>query len=75
VAHRDWRWLPLLRRLQVPTLLVRGEHDPVPAAAADEWVAAIPGARLLVAPGAAGLPHVERPELFFPALDAFLRGH
>jgi pimeloyl-ACP methyl ester carboxylesterase len=72
VAHRDWRWLPLLRRVKVPTLVVRGEHDPVPAAAADEWVAAVPGARLLVVPGAAALPHVERPEIFFPGLQGFL---
>jgi pimeloyl-ACP methyl ester carboxylesterase len=36
--------------------------------------AAIPGARLLPVERAAHYPWVKRPELFFPAAEAFLRG-
>ncbi|HEV8633677.1 MAG TPA: hypothetical protein VG370_05460 [Chloroflexota bacterium] len=43
-------------------------------AAARLWATAIPGARLLPLERAAHYPWVERPELFFPAAETFLRG-
>ncbi|WP_309890623.1 hypothetical protein [Archangium sp.] len=45
-----------------------------PLEGAREWAASIPGARLLAIPGAGHAPHLERPDLFFPAVDAFLAG-
>lgn len=71
---RFWRWQPMLADIQAPTLVVRGEHDPVPAEAARDWTARIPGARLLEVPGAGAFPHAERPEAFFPEVERFLAG-
>lgn len=71
---RSWKWQPTLFRISAPTLVVRGEHDPAPPEAAQEWARTIPGARLLEIPGAGAFPHAERPGLFFPALERFLAG-
>lgn len=68
----DWR--PALGALTMPVLVTHGAHDAIPVAAAREWARALPNARVLVVPRADHLPWVERPERFFPAADAFLRG-
>jgi pimeloyl-ACP methyl ester carboxylesterase len=67
----DWR--REIARLRVPTLIVHGDKDPIPLAGSREW-AARPNARLLVIPDAGHPPFIERPDLFFPAVDDFLRG-
>lgn len=69
-----WRWQPMLSRVTVPTLVVHGEEAPVAPEAARDWARSIPGARLLLVPGAGAFPHVERPGEFFPAVEEFLRG-
>ncbi|MDA8281620.1 MAG: alpha/beta fold hydrolase, partial [Actinomycetota bacterium] len=62
-----------LARIDVPTLVVVGEDDPVvPPRAAAELAAAISGARLVVVPGAGHLPNRDRPEIFDGHLAAFL---
>lgn len=54
---------PLLPALRLPTVIVVGEEDPVtPPDAARAMAAAMPGARLVVVPGAAHLAPMERPE-------------
>lgn len=73
VMHRSWAWLPMLKAVRAPTLVVRGERDPVPAEAAAEW-GALPDARLLTLSGAGAMPHVDAPGPFFAAVDRFLRG-
>ena len=65
---------PMLGRVTVPVLIIYGEADPVPRAGAEAWASAYPNARLLVIRHAGHLAHVEQPGIFFPALDAFLRG-
>ncbi|HEX5184459.1 MAG TPA: alpha/beta fold hydrolase [Allosphingosinicella sp.] len=81
VNRRIWASLPnydirpLLGRVTAPVLILYGEADPVPRAAAEAWAAGYPNARLLVIPRAGHLSHVEQPGIFFSALDAFLRGH
>ena len=65
--------LPLLRRIQAPTLLLWGQQDAmIPAANAADYQAAIPGARLTVFPGAGHLLHEEAPDASVQALRAFL---
>ena len=71
--HRSWAWLPLIRRIGAPTLVVHGALDPAPPAAAAEW-GSIPDSRVLTLPGAGSLPHVEAAPAFFEAVDRFLRG-
>jgi pimeloyl-ACP methyl ester carboxylesterase len=41
---------------------------------ARKWVGVMPNARLLELKGIGHFPYVEAPDLFFPAIDRFLRG-
>jgi pimeloyl-ACP methyl ester carboxylesterase len=66
---------PLLGDIRVPTLLLWGERDSiVPLAHGEEMRRAIPGARLLVLPGAYHNPMVDAPGDFNRALLGFLAG-
>ncbi len=47
----DYDLLPALGRLDVPTLVIRGDHDFIPAAISEGIARAIPGARLRSLPG------------------------
>lgn len=64
---------PLLSRVRAPTLVVWGERDTfVPPAHAEEFLRGIPGARLVVLPGAAHNPMVDRAEEFNRVVLGFL---
>ena len=65
----DWR--SLAAGVTAPTLVVHGDADPLPLQGSKEWVQALPHARLVVITGAGHYPHAERPEAFFPAVEAF----
>jgi 3-oxoadipate enol-lactonase/4-carboxymuconolactone decarboxylase len=59
--------------LRVPTLVIVGELDPsTPVASAEAVRDAIPGAQLVVIPGAAHLPMVDHPDAVVAAIRAFL---
>jgi 3-oxoadipate enol-lactonase len=61
IAAMDLR--PVLGRIRARTLVIAGEQDPAtPPAMAEQIVAAVPGARLVVVPGAAHLSNVEQSE-------------
>jgi len=66
--------LPELCAIRAPTLVVHGDRDPTPVAAARERTAAIPDARLVVLPNVGHFPHVELPDRCFPAVHTFLSG-
>ncbi len=67
--HRD-----LLPRIEVPTLLVWGEHDArSPVAIAERMRDAIPGARLIVIPECGHVSNLEQPQRFNDELRAFCR--
>lgn len=70
----EWDWRPTLRRLNVPTLVVHGSDDVIPVAYGREWAAAMPDGKLLLLPGVGHFPYLEAPDVFFPAVDMFLRG-
>lgn len=62
-----------LARLDVPTLVVVGEHDDVATLAGSEELAnRVPGSRLEVIPGAGHLANQERPDRFNHLLLSFL---
>jgi pimeloyl-ACP methyl ester carboxylesterase len=64
---------PLLRTIDVPTLLICGEEDAVtPAKEMREVAANIPGARFELIPGAGHLSNVEKPDEFSFVLKDFL---
>ena len=69
----DYDWRPTLRGVTAPTLVIHGEKEVIPLAAAREWVATMPNSRLLVMPGVGHFLYMEAPEPFFEAVDAFLR--
>jgi pimeloyl-ACP methyl ester carboxylesterase len=62
-----------LGRLRVPTLVVVGEHDLLLRSAADDLVAAVPGAALAVIAGGGHSPQVEAPAAWFEAVSGFLQ--
>lgn len=63
----------LLGRIQVPTLVVVGEQDPLsPPAEAEAMAQSIPNAKLVRIPNAGHLSNLEQPTAFTNALEEFL---
>jgi proline iminopeptidase len=72
IRREGYDWRDLMRGLRVPTIVIHGEADLLPASVAEETAGTIEGARLLLIPGAGHMPFWEAPEHFFGAVDAFL---
>jgi proline iminopeptidase len=70
----EWDWREKVRSLQVPVLTIQGDHDTLPLEGARVWVSSLHNARLLVVREAGHLPFVEQPDVFYPAVETFLRG-
>lgn len=70
----DWDFMPILTQLQVPALIVEGEVSDSNIASARAWAAAMPDSGLLLIPQSGHFPQVEQPEIFFPAIEMFLKG-
>lgn len=60
--------------VRAPLLVITGDRDETPVPAHRAWAAAVPDGRLLVIPGGGHYPHVENPEIFYPAVEAFMAG-
>ena len=58
----QWDLFPALRELDVPTLVLHGEHDFVPVELAARIAEAVPGARLSVLPGCGHFTYLEAPD-------------
>ncbi len=64
---------PLLAQVSVPSLVVTGEEDEmIPVDESRRMAAAIPGATLVIVPGAGHLANLEQPGAFNHALNTFL---
>ena len=70
----NWDWTTSLNRAVAPTLIIQGELDPLPIESARKWANAMPNARLLELKGIGHFPYVETPDVFYAAVDRFLRG-
>lgn len=68
----DWR--NEMAGMQVPTLIVHGDDDPVPIEGSHEWVDTLADARLEILEGSGHLPWIEMPDRFFPPVESFLGG-
>ncbi|SBT43785.1 L-proline amide hydrolase [Micromonospora auratinigra] len=69
---RDYSLLDRLPLIDVPTLVLSGEHDEVTPAAVRPFHDLIPGARWEIVEGASHLPHLETPDRFDALLTEFL---
>jgi len=72
-SYGDWNLVPRLKHLTVPTLVVHGEAEAIPMDLVEEWVTALPNARLFRVPRAAHFTYAERPELVWPEVERFLK--
>jgi proline iminopeptidase len=74
IGYGDFNYVPDLRRVSKPTLVVVGEHDrtttPRAARAVHEGIA---GSRLVVLPGVGHMSFVETPEPYIAAVTTFLQ--
>lgn len=66
--------LPTVTHVTAPVLVIHGEVDPIPVKASEAWAAAYPNSRLLLIKESGHISHVEKPEVFFPAVETFLKG-
>jgi proline iminopeptidase len=70
----DWDFTGSLARLEAPLLVIHGALDAAGHEGQQAWARAAPNGRLLVLPEASRGASADRPDLFFPALAAFLAG-
>lgn len=63
-----------LNKLNIPTLVVHADKDPVPLWTAQEIHNSIPHSKLLVIKDCGHFPYVEKPEELFKGIRKFLRG-
>ncbi|MDQ3749039.1 MAG: alpha/beta hydrolase [Acidobacteriota bacterium] len=70
----DFNLLPSLSVVKSPVLVIHGAADPIPVEASEAWASAMPNARLLVIKDAGHIPQIEQPEIFFKAVESFLKG-
>lgn len=72
LGNYDWRGD--LDKVKAPRLVIHGELDNPPLGGSREWVAGLPGARILVMKGVGHWPSYERPDETLGAIRAFLDG-
>lgn len=71
----DWNLLPSLSVVKAPVLVIHGAADPIPIESSEAWTSAMPNARLLIINGAGHIPQIEQPDIFFKAVETFLKGN
>lgn len=70
----DYNLMPRLPAVKAPVLVIHGASDVIPLRSSEFWAAGYPNGRLLVIKNAGHLAHVETPDVFFAAVDTFLKG-
>ena len=68
---RDWSVVDRLPEIQVPTLVVTGEHDEATPAINRTVSQGIPGAESVILDGCSHMAHVEQTEQYLALLDRF----
>ena len=64
--------VPALRKLQMPTLIILGDHDLVSSATAQETHAAIPNSKVILLAHSGHMTFVDQTDAFLLAVSAFL---
>ena len=70
----DFNILPSLGRVTAPVLVIHGLVDPIPVESSEAWAQGFPNARLLLIKDSGHASHIEQPEIFFKAVETFLKG-
>jgi pimeloyl-ACP methyl ester carboxylesterase len=70
----NWNLLPSLAVVKAPVLVIHGTADVIPVKSSEAWAGAMPNARLLLIKEAGHIPQIEQPEIFFKAVETFLKG-
>jgi proline iminopeptidase len=73
-AFGDWDFTQSLRQLRAPLLVIDGALDTRGVSMERAWAQAVAQGRLLLVPNAGRAAHAERPDVVFPAIQAFLAG-
>lgn len=61
-----------INRLKIPTLIIHGDDDPIPASTAKEIHENILGSQYILMEECGHFPYVEDPDFYFQAINAFL---
>jgi L-proline amide hydrolase len=69
---KRWNITPRLGEVQVPVLVISGEHDEATPAVVRPLVDAIPNAHWELIEGASHSPHLEQPDRFLGLVESFL---
>lgn len=72
LGNFDYR--PAVRKVAAPVLVIHGVTDVIPVQGSEDWAKSFPNARLLLVQKAGHLVHLEQPDIFFGAVDQFLKG-
>lgn len=70
----DFNVVPKLATVKAPVLVIHGVADVISQRSSEFWAWGYPNARLLLIEKAGHISHVETPEIFFPAVETFLKG-
>lgn len=70
----DYNLMEKLGVVKAPVLVIHGAADVIPLNASRSWASGYPNARLFLIEKAGHVAQVETPEIFFPAIETFLKG-
>jgi len=70
----EYNLLPKLKSLRIPTLVISGDHEFIPAATAEHITQAMPNARMVTLKGCGHFSYLESPVAVREQIDAFFGG-
>ena len=72
-ASPDYDLLPKIKNLRIPTLVITGDHEFIPAATSQHITQAIPNAQMVTLKDCGHFSYLERPVAVREQIDAFFR--
>ena len=70
----EYNLISKLALVKAPVLVIHGVADVIPQRSSEFWASGYPNARLLLIDKAGHMSHTETPDIFFPAVETFLKG-
>lgn len=70
----DYDLMDQIGAVKAPVLVIHGAADVIPLKSSEFWAFGYPNARLFVIEKSGHIAQVEAPEIFFPAIETFLKG-